>query len=153
MVGVTAGLAIGETLVGSVASMRMPLPRSRLIATIRIVLGLSGLMGGFLYVRHIEKTKCKSGSTEEGILRFLRHAYVPVRRSMICIKLFYSSLIKLNCIFTLFHANFRSLLALFLADMDLKYITVSIRYHRGTAFARMGPGTSGSNKKMSWRAP
>ena len=55
MVGVVAGLAVGETLIGSLPSLRMPLPRSRLVATVRVLLGLTGLMGGFLGIRHVEK--------------------------------------------------------------------------------------------------
>lgn len=78
MIGVVAGLAVGETLIGSLPSLRMPLPRSRLVAIVRVLLGLTGLMGGFLGIRHVEKKHCKSGSSDEGLLRFLRHAYVPV---------------------------------------------------------------------------
>jgi hypothetical protein len=76
MIGVLSGLAVGETLISTFPSLRQPMPKSKAQAAVRCAVGMSGLMAGFLGLRVIEKKSIDVPTID--LLRFARHAYVPV---------------------------------------------------------------------------
>ena len=76
MIGVLSGLAVGETLIGTFPRLKQPMPTSKGAAARRCLVGLSGLMAGFLGLRSVEKRSRHAPTIDR--LRFARHAYVPV---------------------------------------------------------------------------